>query len=472
MNRRRSLFLGFLGLTTIAGVGALGVLRLGDAPRVATGFVASILCSDTFVSGLAPDRVLSDTMTAMPGVGLIRWGIATDIDRDHKQVTATLFGGATSRAIYRDGLGCLLAHEGNPADASMPDGETWPQAILPQIAGPALVDPSNPHLRIALDQAFAETNGTPLRNTKAIVIVKDGRVVAERYAPGYRVDTPILGFSATKSVINALIGILVREGKLSLDQPAPVALWQGANDPRHAITVDHLLRHTSGLALGSSLSTSLASAFAPVNRIKYVMRDLAGFAESASLETTPGSHWNYHDGNTVILSRILRDAAGGHAADVLRLARRELFGPLGMHDVTLEFDATGTPEGSSQMLATARDWARFGMLYLDDGIVAGQRILPQGWVHYSAIPTPDAFVGYGAGFWTNLGDSEGARRRIAMGMPAETIHARGIFGQYVIIVPSERLVIVRLGISPGDGDAAGVSRLVKDAIVATRPHDS
>ena len=111
---------------------------------------------------------------------------------------------------------------------------------------------------------------------------------------------------------------------------------------------------------------------------------MASFAESADLETLPGSAWNYHDGNYLILSQLIRDAGRRHAADVLRFARAELFGPLGMRHVTLEFDGAGTPEGSSQMLAPARDWARFGMLYLNDGVVGGQRILPEGWVTYSA----------------------------------------------------------------------------------------
>jgi CubicO group peptidase (beta-lactamase class C family) len=201
--------------------------------------------------------------------------------------------------------------------------------------------------------------------------------------------------------------------------------------------------------------------------MKYIAHDMAAFAESAELESPPGSAWNYHDGNTIILSHLIRDAAGGHAADVLRFARTELFGPLGMRNVTLEFDATGTPEGSSQMLASARDWARFGALYLNDGVVGGQRILPEGWVNDAAAPTGSAWVGYGAGFWTNRGDSFGAKYRTAHGWPAESFYASGTFGQYVVIVPSERLVIARFGTSGNRYDIEGVSRLVAEVIAAT-----
>ncbi len=152
----------------------------------------------------------------------------------------------------------------------------------------------------------------------------------------------------------------------------------------------------------------------------------------------------------------------------MRFARQELFAPLGMRNVTIEFDASGNPEGSSQMLASARDWARFGMLYLSDGVVGGKRILPEGWVKYSASPTPNAWVGYGAGFWTNLGDSFGASYRTEQGWPRDAFLAQGTMGQYVIIVPSERLVIVRLGRSPNwPPEADGVFDLVRDVMAAT-----
>jgi CubicO group peptidase (beta-lactamase class C family) len=377
-----------------------------------------------------------------------------------------LLGLSRSHAVYRDGFGCYLDHGDAVADVSLPPDDRKP-SLLPEIAGPAPVAATTPKLSAAIDRAFAEPDAPPFRHTKAVVVVKDGHIVAERYAKGYGIDTPVLGFSATKSVISALTGILVRQGKLTLDQPAPVAAWQSPGDPRHAITVDHLLRHTAGLAIGSSLQASLASALEPVNRMKFGESDMAGYAERMPLATPPGSAWNYNDGNYVILSQLIREAVGGHAADVLRFTGRELFGPLGMHNLTLEFDASGNPEGSSQMLATARDWARFGMLYLDGGVIAGRRILPEGWVKYSASATPNAWVGYGAGFWTNQGDSFGANYRINHGWPRDAYFAKGTIGQYVIVIPSERLVIVRLGLSPNWPDVDGVSQLVSDVIAAT-----
>ncbi len=181
-------------------------------------------------------------------------------------------------------------------------------ALLPDIAGPSVVAPQTPQLAAALDRAFAEPEQSTPRHTRAIVVMKDGRVVAERYADGIGIDTPLLGFSATKSVISALAGILVRKGALKLHEPVPIAAWQGADDPRRAITLDHLIRHTAGLALGSSLQASLASALEPVNRMKFMEADMAAYAESMPLETAPGTAWNYHDGNTVILGHVIRQA--------------------------------------------------------------------------------------------------------------------------------------------------------------------
>lgn len=466
MTRRKMILI--LAATTALSALVLSAARARDVPKVATGFMANVLCSETFVSGQNPAQILSETTDAMPGANLIAWAMNYKVDRARRDVTVTLFGLSKSHAVYREGLGCYLDHGVAVAEVAVPSADIKQPALLSDIAGPAVVAPATPQLASALDRAFAEPEQPARRHTRAVVVVKDGHVVAERYAEGFGIDTPILGFSATKSVISALTGILVRKGALTLDKPAPVAAWQRGDDPRHAITVDHLLRHTAGLAIGSSLEASLGAAFEPVNRMKFMESDMAGYAESLELATPPGSAWNYNDGNFIVLSHLIRNAAGGNAADVISFARQELFAPLGMRNVTIEFDASGNPEGSSQMLASARDWARFGMLYLNDGIAGGKRILPEGWVNYSASPTKNAWVGYGAGFWTNLGDSFGASYRIEHGWPRDAFFAKGTIGQYVIIIPSEKLVIVRLGRSPNwPPEVDGVFDLVRDVVAAT-----
>jgi len=253
-----------------------------------------------------------------------------------------------------------------------------------------------------------------------------------------------------------------------MQAPAPVAAWADAADPRRAITPDHLLRMTSGLDIGQSLTSGPLSMFDPSGQMLFVEPDMAAFAERAPVNAAPGEKWNYTDANTLLLSRIVRDQAGGDAASVHAFMHRELFDRLGMEHVTMELDASGTPIGSSHMLASARDWARLGMLYLNDGLVGGVRVLPQGWVDYSATQTRGSeMFGYGAGFWTHRGQGAAANWRVSNGMPADSFMALGNFGQYVVIVPSKRLVIVRLGSSHMPrGDMPMMTRWVADVVAA------
>jgi CubicO group peptidase (beta-lactamase class C family) len=440
--------------------------------RVATGYISHVVCSYVFVSGLDPARVHDENIARNPAFKRIDWAVRQEVDRARREVVVRVLGGFESRAVYRDGLGCL-----NLNGAQAPDAPTRGEieadgpipALLPDIAGPEIVAPAQVGLKAAIDAAFAEPDGNPVRRTHAVVIVHDGRVVAERYADGFGVDTPVHGWSATKSVNNALLGILVRQGKLKMEDPAPVAAWQAPGDPRRAITPDHLLRMESGLDLGDSLTASFSSAWDTSARMAFNEPDMAGFAERAALTAPPGTRWAYANGNPAILARIVRDRVGGHAVDVLRFARRELFGPLGIRRATLELDATGTPIAGAFLFATPREWACFGVLFLEDGVVGGTRILPEGWVRYSTTPTPNAFAGYGAGWWINEGDSQGARFRRDHGMPAEAFLALGIYGQTVVVVPSQRLVIARFGTTYDLRMAMiDICRLTSDTIAALR----
>ena len=444
--------------------------RSGNPARIATGYISHVVCSYVFVSGLDPARVNDEQIAGNPVFSGFNWALSHEVDLAAREVKARAVGGFESRAAYRDGLGCVNLNGTQPPDAPTraaieADGPI--PVLLPDIAGPEMVAPAQAGLKAALDGAFAEPDGRPVRRTHAVVIVHNGRVVAERYAEGFGIDTPVHGWSATKSVNNALLGILVRQGKLNMEEPAPVAAWQTPGDPRRAITLDHLLRMQSGLDLGDSLTATFSTAWDTSARMAFNEPDMAGFAEGAALKAAPGTKWSYANGNPAILARIVRDRVGGHAVDVLRFARRELFGPLGIGRATLELDSTGTPIAGAFLFATPRDWARFGMLFLEDGVVGGQRILPEGWVRYSTTPTPNAFVGYGAGWWINQGDSQGARFRRDHGMPADAFMALGIYGQTVVVVPSERLVITRFGTTYDLRKAmVDICRLTTDTIAA------
>jgi len=415
-------------------------------------------------SGLDPEQFYREAIEPMVSpAGLL---FSHTVDRERAEVTARVAGLAQSRAVYRAPLGCVLVHGSSPSPLGITVGSAT-TSLLPPIARHEVVQTNDPSLKSALDRAFEEPDGAPHRWTKAVVVVHDGHVLAERYAPGYGVDTPVAGWSATKSVTNALIGILVHQGRLETTGPAPVSAWSSSTDPRHAITLDHLLRHTSGLDIGQSLTSSALSVFDPSAQMLFVEPDMAAFAERASLNAVPGEKWNYTDANYLLLSRIVRDQAGGTAASTYAFMHRELFDKLGMEHVTMEVDGAGTAIGSSHMLASARDWARLGMLYLNDGIVGGVRVLPQGWVDYSATATIGTEFGYGAGFWTNRGDGTWTQRRVRSGMPADSFMAMGNFGQYVVIIPSKNLVIARLGNSHTPmGDIQTVIRLVADVVAA------
>ncbi|HUH85038.1 MAG TPA: serine hydrolase [Stellaceae bacterium] len=460
---RRSLLL-TAGIAVLAT--GCAAIRIDRPIRVASGLTSHVVCSETFVSGLDPALVYAERIKPLPGIGPLDWAIHYDVDEADRAVTTRVAGLFESRAVYHDGLGCVLIGDGEPADTPLPEeiaagGD--PPALLPEIAGHAVVEPRDERLRAALAIGFAEPDHPPYHRVKAVVVVHDRRVVAERYAPGYGVGTPLLSWSTAKSVTSALIGILVRQGRLSLDEPAPLPAWRDPKDPRHAITIDELLRQTSGIDLAET-----NSGFDPSTRMQFIEHDMAGFAQSVGLRATPGKQWAYTDGNYILLSRVLRDAVGGHAVDVLRFARRELFDPLGVHHVTMELDPTGTLVGATYMLMPARDWARFGLLYLSDGVVSGRRILPEGWVRYSATRTLD--TGYGAGFWTNLAEGNVPGWGVPWGMPhapRDAFFARGFEGQYVVVIPSRQLVIARFGDSaiPGD-DIEDMDRLVAAVVAA------
>ncbi|SKA40018.1 hypothetical protein SAMN02745126_06301 [Enhydrobacter aerosaccus] len=397
----------------------LGGCGVDRALHVASSLTAHELCSVAFVEGRDPEPVFHDYLQPFIGVRIVADRLHYTVDHERRQVTATVGHAFAARAVYAEGRGCTVMNRSAAPPAPLVlDPVAFADVPLPQAP--------DPRLTAAIDRAF-----TPDR--RALVIVQDGNIVGERYAAGDRADTRLQSWSMAKSITNALIGILVRNGKLALDQPVP-GLPNG-------ITVDHLLRQTSGQPFGSS-----NSGFDLSSRMQFLEADTAAFA-ATRFEGKPGERWSYTDANYQLLSGIVRRAAGGTPDAVANFARRELFGPAGMKSALLEFDEAGTPMGASWAFASARDWARFGLLYLNDGVVEGRRLLPEGWVDYSARPTPPAEAGYGAGFWTNRGESEGARRRRSWGMPADSFFALGNSGQIVLIAPSRRLVIVSLGFS-------------------------
>lgn len=421
---------------------------------VVSGFKAKCLCSDIFVSGRDPASVLAEDLEPVGALYPLRFDDAK-IDYGRRTVTASFWGFAERKAIFRDGLGCTmvigtteekLRSETIPVstiDARGDGNEIWPDGEMVDTEKlPPSVDGKK--LNEAVEWAFRESDPGHLRRTRAVVVVYDDKIVAERYAPGYNANTPLPGWSMTKSVFAALTGILVDGGKISLKSNDLLPQWRDGQDPRRAITLDDLLRMSSGLAFYEAYSSPLTDAAVML----FGTRDMALFAADKPLAVAPAVKWHYSTGNTNILSEVIRNTFGNAQADYLEFPRRALFDRIGMKSAVVEPDASGTLVASSFMFATARDWARFGLLCLRGGMWGKERILPEGWMKYCTTPAPASiYKDYGAGFWLYVPREFRSGEEPCIHIPRDTYHAVGYDGQFVSVIPSCNLVVVRLGLT-------------------------
>jgi CubicO group peptidase (beta-lactamase class C family) len=287
-----------------------------------------------------------------------------------------------------------------------------------------------------------------------VVVVHGGRIVAERAAAPYTVHTPLYGASMSKTVNAMLIGILVGDGRLSVEQTALRPEWSDPLDPRSAITLDDLMRMSSGLRFVEGYI-----GMTDVNRMLFVEPDMAACAAELPLEKEPGTQWYYSSGTSNILSGIARATFDGDDQAYWRFPNDRLFAPLGCRSVVFQTDTSGTFVGSSYVFASARDWARLGQLLLLDGVWNGERLLPSGWVDYLRTPAPaDPELHYGAQTW--LVDARSPNE------PAPVFEMRGHGDQFVTIVPEADLVVVRLGWQniPGSWDQRAFVEAVLTAV--------
>jgi CubicO group peptidase (beta-lactamase class C family) len=445
-----------LSSVILAGAGAF---NLAQTVRIGAGLEAHSICSAVFVQGVdagATEKEMVRLLTG-PAGKLLRY----TLDRAHPGVDGSFAGMFNARADFTPGYGCrlrLLGDTPSPAPSPLP-----PAPPADDFAPAQIVTSTIPALTAAIDRVFDDRPGMKAKNVKAVVVVKDGHVIAERYAAGFGVDTPLNSYSVAKSFTNALLAVLVRDGKIKVDQPVGAPEWTQAGDPRAKLTVEDLLRMQSGLDAPEDASASSA-----VAQMLFLGSDMAHFAASHPLKRQPGEEFEYTSANTLILDRLIGRTVVGGPAQMRAFAEREIFTPLHMSNVTMEFDGSGTVVGSTWVYAPARSFARFGELYRKDGIAPdGQRLLPPDWVAWSRKSTLGA--PYGAGFWTNDGPSAFAARQVAGGFPKDGFYASGNLGQRIYIVPSQKLVVVRFGYSPPPsfGLADDVA-LLKVAIEATR----
>ena len=401
-----------------------------------TGYAAKDLASWTFLTNRTQKDIEKNDLSFFP----VNFSHNV-INYKKKQVTGTFLGMAKQVAVYREGLGCTLLADANidsvmqqkmtePILPKDPQDLYWPMGSKLRDTVPPGVDLNQ--LNAAIDSAFNQGN------TRAVVVAYDTVLLKEKYAPGFNKNTRILGWSMSKSITSALIGILSGQGKLDVKAPAPIKEW--ANDSRHKIRLEDLLHQSSGLKWDEDYGD-----ISNVTIMLYEKGNMAQYVINQPAEYPPDSVWYYSSGNSNVISEIIRRTIGNDQ-QYWNFPRKVLFNKIGMRSAVLETDASGNFVGSSYTFATPRDWARFGLLYLQDGTWQGKRILPKGWVKYTTTPARKSNNKYGVQFWLNKGTQE------VKGYPG-IYYCDGFHGQRVIIIPSKDLVIVRMGLNnPGEFD--------------------
>ncbi|MBB6412046.1 serine hydrolase domain-containing protein [Mesorhizobium sangaii] len=429
-----------LGLVVLAIAALFAWLYIAppEMIRVGSGYSAKIVCSNVFIAGRDANEVLKVDVQA-PGHPLLRL-MRVSVDKNRGTVSAGLLGFlGKSLAVARDGLGCASVPDGDVGKARRTAVYAEPSAVSQGALWPEgeRVEPSqDPVIGKLLDDAALTGSGM-----RAVVVAKNGRVVAERYGAGFSAKTPLLGWSMTKTVNAAIVGTLVKDGKMAVDNKGLFAPWKA--DGRAAISLADMMAMSSGLEFNEDYGD-----VADVTRMLYLEPDMAGFAEAKPLAAEVGKLFSYSSGTAVMLSRLWQNAIGDKGK-ALMWPRTALFEPLGMHSAVLETDEQGTFVGSSYLYATAHDWARFGQFLLQGGVWNGNQVLPAGFVDWMREPAAASKV-YGKGqLWIEApGDEKKPGAGVAAGLPKDTYWMEGHDGQTVTIIPSERLVVVRLGLTP------------------------
>ncbi|SMD38071.1 hypothetical protein SAMN04488029_3617 [Reichenbachiella faecimaris] len=411
-----------------------GVLTYYPKLVIMSGYSAKIACSCTFIGGLDKETIYAKELNFSPA-NLVKF----EIDTAQQTVTASVFGLQKKTAVYREGLGCALLTELKPKDAyrtNLKLHKTPDDSLLNWFDNRK--KPTSSALSTAINKAFTEVDlRSPTKNTRAVVVLHKGKLIGEQYAPEVNQNTPLLGWSMTKSLTSTLIGLLVDRHKLDIESVTEIPEWQ--NDERSSITWKHLLQMNSGLRWKedyADLSDAVTMLF---------NSDAIGqYALSVPAESTPGTLWNYSSGTSNILSSQMRRFFKTKD-DYLRFPYDSLFNRIGMYSMLIETDATGAFVGSSYAWATARDWAKIGQLYLQNGVWQGEQIVSENWISFVQEPAAGSEQLYGGHFWINSGGH-------FPNVPLDAYSMNGFHSQRIMIIPSKDLVIVRLGVTYKRGD--------------------
>ncbi|MDW5289789.1 serine hydrolase [Formosa sp. PL04] len=436
-----------IGLLLVIGL-AYGIFTNYPKLNFITGFASKSVCSCTFIA----DRTLATVEAQDNDFSPINLATNT-IDFENKSVTSTVFGLKARTAVYKEGLGCILIPEDSDHSAlivkpnrnTTPKNMPFPYGELPQ-KDTVFSNIDYTVLNEAVANAF-DVEDEKLKRTRAVLVVYKDQIIAEKYAEDFNKDTKILGWSMTKSITNAIVGILEKQGRVNKNQSHLFTEWE--NDERANITLNNLLQMNSGLAWEENYEI-----ISDVTKMLFLKEDMPKIPREKQLESTPNTSWNYSSGTTNLISGFIRNQFKTEQ-EYLDFWYAELIDKIGMHSMTIETDLKGHFVASSYGWATARDWSKFGLLYLHNGNWNGEKILTEDWVDYTKTPTNTSGKNemvykdgepvyssdgvYGAQFWLNAGGRY-------PDVPKDLFSCNGYQGQQVSIIPSKDVVIVRFGL--------------------------
>lgn len=436
-----------------------GIRYAWRAFPIISGYGSKNMCSAVYLQHRNIKDILREDLGDFP----LSLGTFTVNEKD-SSVTGSVWGFAKRKTIYRKGIGCTIVNDFTENEirsqhfvfpspfTNNADTIAWPYGdkTTDTISGNINKD----ELDKAVDYVMNETKeGTPAY-TSAVLVVYDGSIVAEKYARGFDKHTVMLGWSMSKSLTAAMAGVLVKKGKLNIDAPAPVPEW--TNTDKQKITLKNVLQQTTGLDFVEDYNN-----YSEVTNMLFNKGDMGAYTANLPLKYPPGTVFNYSSGNSNILSRIIRKTVGEQA--YAAFPYQALFHKINAYSFLLEPDASGTYIGSSYSYATARDFARFGLLYLNNGKWNGEQILPENWLAQTITPaTADKRKHYGYQFWLNGLDKNEPAGKWYPDVPGDMFFCDGYGGQGIYIIPSKKLVVVRLGLHVIDEN-----KFLKEVIAAT-----
>ena len=407
---------------------------LVNYPRlnIITGFSAKSVCSCTFEAG----RDLQSIEDGDNDIDNVNYA-KNVINKEEKSVTSTVFGLKERKAVYKEGIGCVLIPEDEiklttfkPTRTYTNNSLSYPYGDLAQ-KDTVFSNIKYDDLNIAVNNAF-DNEGEEIKRTRAVLVIYKDQIIAERYLEGFSKETKLLGWSMTKSITNSILGVLEKQGKINVNQDHLFKEWE--NDERSKITLNNLLQMNSGLEWLEDYNT-----ISDVTKMLFLEDNMPQTQLNKPLIGNPNNSWNYSSGTTNLLSGFIRNQFKTHQ-EYLDFWYAELIDKIGMSSMLIETDVNGNYVGSSYGWATTRDWAKFGLLYLHNGNWNGEQILNESWITYSATPTNGSKGEYGAQFWLN---ADGVYPNV----PKDLFSCNGYQGQHVFIIPSKEVVIVRFGLT-------------------------